>query len=81
MAMANYKKAEPEIRLAFMIGYLCGAGVSSQMRGKGPNAFRRWLVSRHKEVDSLCAEFDEALLRDVAVHLATFQAKKAAQKN
>lgn len=81
MAMANYKKAEPETRLAFMIGYLCGAGVSSQMKAKGPKAFLRWSVGRQKEVTSLCAEFDAALVRDVAVHLATFQAKKAAQKN
>ena len=81
MAAAGYAKASPEMRLAFMIGYLCGSMTDTGVAQRGAKAHLEWAAARATEVDLLCAQFDADLLEEVALKLAALQVHKPIGNN
>jgi len=75
MAAANYRKAKPEIRLAFMIGYLCGGLTDTGMMRQGEAAHTRWAQARESEIERLCRKFDAAMLASFKAHISNLKAR------
>jgi hypothetical protein len=74
MTAAGYRKAKPEIKLAFMIGYLCGGLTDAGMMRRGPKAHYRWAKAREGEIDRMCQEFDEQMLREFVGRIESIKA-------
>lgn len=72
MEVANYGKATPEMKLAFMIGYLAGAFANERFKSRA--AKLAWAKARAEEMCEICRSLDVDLQADLAQKLQAIQA-------
>lgn len=71
LAKARYTDKNPEVQLAFLVGFLSGSLEAARIRRRGEKALTRWALECEEESRQMIAEVDESVLSELQFRRTT----------